>query len=116
MLCVGNMPGMARTRRLACGRWRTIWLVGTARLSLESDSSEDPAQRTYTTKHGTQSTMDTAGQQDAAAMKKAEADAAAAAPAVTPTPSAAPDPVTHQVASAPAVAASLVMAAGMSSR
>ena len=52
-------------------------------LSLESDSSEESTQRTYTTKHGTQSTMDTAGQKDAAA-KKAANGKPAATTAATP--------------------------------
>lgn len=42
-------------------------LVGDVRRSLCSEHSEDSAQRTYTSKHGTQATMNTGGQKAARA-------------------------------------------------
>ena len=86
-------------------------MVQIARRSLATVASEESPQRTYTTKHGTESTMDTAGQKDAAAKKKAGAPAAAPEPVAAPAPAHAPGPVTPQVATAPVVAASLEMAA-----
>jgi len=46
-------------------------MVCNHRPSLSTVDSEKPAERTYTTKHGTEATMDTSGQKDAAAKKKA---------------------------------------------
>jgi hypothetical protein len=47
-------------------------LVATVRASLPAAGSDTPAERTYTTKHGTTATMDTSGQKAAGAAKKAK--------------------------------------------
>ena len=55
--------------------------------SLDSESSENPPERTYTTKHGSKAAMDTSGQKKVASRKKA---AAKAAPVAESKPAAAP--------------------------
>lgn len=45
-------------------------LVASARSSLPAAGSEKPAERTYTTKHGTTATMDTSGQKEAGRAKR----------------------------------------------
>ncbi len=56
-------------------------MVANHRASLPTVGSEKPAKRTYKTKHGTESAMDTSGQKDAATAKKAAAKSVSVAKA-----------------------------------
>lgn len=57
--------------------------VSTERRSLSSDDSEESTERTYTTKHGTKATMNTAGQKKAGKGKKTGSTATEPASTVT---------------------------------
>lgn len=78
--------------------------VASARASLEKFTSEKPAERTYTTKHGTTATMDTSGQKQAAKERAAKAADTSTATETASTVTAehkAPGPVTTTEAPAP---------------